>query len=249
MDKKTLVRYYRCVGIKAVGFDLDGTLYPAWLMYAFSAGIALRHPFLLRAFGSARVALRREETEKTGENREKEDAVFGDFKERQASAVARNLASAPADLSRKIDRVIYTTIEDGFRHIKPYKGVLGCLETLRGSGFRLGLLSDLPPGRKIELMGLSPFFDAVLCSESYGALKPSVRPFLALAERLGARPEEVLYVGNNYEYDIVGARRAGMKTALIGGRRGRDADFSFVRWEDLSAWIVRKSSDSSLLPS
>ncbi len=248
MDKPSLVRYYLGVGIKAVGFDLDGTLYPAWLMYAFSAGIALRHPFLLRAFGSARLALRREETEKTGENRERKDAVFGNFKERQASVVAGNLASVPVDLSRKIDGAIYTAIEDGFRHIKPYKGVPRCLETLRGSGFRLGLLSDLPPERKIELMGLSPFFDAVLCSESYGALKPSIRPFLALAERLGARPEEMLYVGNNYKYDIVGAKKAGMKTAIIGGRRGRDADFSFVRWEDLSAWIVRKSPESSPPP-
>ena len=243
MDKWTLARYYMGVGIKAVGFDLDGTLYPAWLMYAFSAGIAFRHPFLLWAFGTARVALRREEREKTGGNGEKKDAAFENFRERQASVVAGNLASAPTDLSRTIDIAIYRTIEDGFRHIKPYKGALGCLKTLRGAGFRLGLLSDLPPGRKIELMGLGSFFDVALCSESYGALKPSVRPFLALAERLETKPEEVLYVGNNYEYDIVGAKKAGMKTALIGGRGGRDADFSFLRWEDLSAWIAKTSSE------
>ncbi|HWP68982.1 MAG TPA: HAD family hydrolase, partial [Rectinemataceae bacterium] len=145
-----------------------------------------------------------------------------------------------------IDDIVYSAIENKFRHIKPYKGALRCLETLRASGFRLGLLSDLPPVRKIEFMGMSQFFDVVLCSERFGALKPALRPFSALAEGLGQRPEEILYVGNKYEYDVVGARMAGMKTALIGrGKKGCNPDFSFLRWEDLVHWIIKESSGSS----
>jgi len=243
MDKIHRVRYYKCVGIKAVGFDLDGTLYPGWLMYLYSAGIGVRHPLLLRAFGSARRAMRFGEGVKPAGNGKDDEDSLQDFKTGQASIVAKCLAADPGRTAQAIDDIVYSAIEDKFKYIKPYRGVPRCLETLHDSGLRLGLLSDLPPFRKIELMGLRPYFDTVLCSERSGALKPSSRPFSALAEGLGVRPEEILYVGNKYEYDIVGARKAGMKTALIGlGKKSRDSDFSFVRWDDLTNWVLRESA-------
>jgi putative hydrolase of the HAD superfamily len=243
MDKIHRVRYYKCVVIKAVGFDLDGTLYPGWLMYLYSAGIGLRHPRLLRAFGSARRAIRFGEGKKPEDRSKDDEDVLRNFRTAQASIVAKSLSSDPGRTARAIDEIVYSAIENKFRHIKPYGGVPLCLRTLRASGLRLGLLSDLPPFRKIELMGLRPYFDTVLCSEHSGALKPSPLPFSALAEGLRVRPEEILYVGNKYEYDIVGARMAGMKTALIGfGKKGQDPDFSFLRWEDLTDWVLRESA-------
>jgi putative hydrolase of the HAD superfamily len=55
----------------------------------------------------------------------------------------------------------------------------------------------------------------VFCSERTGALKPSAHPFLELSAALGCPPDRVLYVGNHLVYDVEGAGRAGMKTALI----------------------------------
>lgn len=243
MDKIRRVRYYKCVVIKAVGFDLDGTLYPGWLMYLYSAGIGVRHPLLLRAFGSARRAMRFGEVTKPADGSKDAEDSLRDFKTDQALIVAKSLSADPGRTAQAIDDIVYSDIESKFKYIKPYGGVLRCLETLRASGLRLGLLSDLPPFKKIELMGLLPYFDTVLCSEHSGALKPSPRPFSALAEGLRVRPEEILYVGNKYEYDIVGARMAGMRTALIGiGKKSRDSDFSFVRWEDLTKWVLREST-------
>jgi hypothetical protein len=43
---------------KPLGFDLDGTLYPAWKMYGASAGLAFRYGTFLRAFAKARKILR-----------------------------------------------------------------------------------------------------------------------------------------------------------------------------------------------
>lgn len=222
------------MGIKAVGFDLDGTLYPAWQMYAVSADIGIRHPIFLHAFGRVRRALRAPGAL---------DGIVasGAFRAFQASLVAERLGADRTATAAAIDKIIYTAIEEKFRHIRPFGGAALCLETLRGSGLKLGLLSDLPPLRKMELLGFRGYFDFVLCSEDFGALKPDPRPFSALAARFGLDPDSILYVGNKRRYDIEGARAAGMKTALIG--RGKDplADFTFLRWEDLTRWVLAQA--------
>ena len=48
-----------------------------------------------------------------------------------------------------------------------------------------------------------------------GFEKPDPRIFQAALEPLGIAPEGVLYVGDIYEVDVVGARRAGMDVVLL----------------------------------
>jgi len=45
--------------------------------------------------------------------------------------------------------------------------------------------------------------------------KPNAGIFLYSLEQLEARPEETLYVGDNYYADVLGARRAGLHTLLV----------------------------------
>ena len=47
--------------------------------------------------------------------------------------------------------------------------------------------------------------------ESFGAQKPAARPFREIAGALGARPEEVLVIGDREETDGIGAFKAGMR--------------------------------------
>ena len=70
-------------------------------------------------------------------------------------------------------------------------------------------------------MGIAGFWDAALCSEEIGALKPDRRPFDRLAAALGCGPERILYVGNSRGYDVLGAKRAGMQAALVTGFRAK----------------------------
>lgn len=226
-----MVRYYTNVGIKAVGFDLDGTLYPAWLMYAISADIGIRHPRLLRAYSTARRVMRSKEFSAGADPSEP-------FKARQASIIARSLGADPKTVARAIDTTIYAVIENRFCLIRPFKGAAACLGSLREAGLKLGLLSDLPPEKKISLMGLNGFFDSMLCSEDFGALKPDPRPFTALAQALATAPETILYVGNNKEYDILGAKAAGMQTAQVSRRKNPAADFTFQAWDELRDWVL-----------
>lgn len=240
------------MGIKAVGFDLDGTLYPAWLMYAVSADLGIRHPRLLGAYGAARKAMRVQKATAIGDTLDastagsppcREQIPSQVFKANQASFVARKLGRDPAEIAHIIDEIIYSTIERRFGLIRPFHGVEACLKALRTSGFLLGLLSDLPPARKIELLGFKGYFDIILCSEDYGSLKPDPRPFSALCAGFKLEPESILYVGNKNEYDVAGAKSVGMKTALIGRRGGApEADFTFRDWGELTRWILAQAT-------
>lgn len=229
------------VVIKAVGFDLDGTLYPGKLMYLFSADLALRHPALLSAYGKARRALHAEARLDMAAAAAAAPDPSRPFRARQAALIAASLGIGEAEAARAVDQVIYAAMAERFRFIKPFSGVLPCIEALRKSGLRLGLLSDLPPPRKTELLGLEGRFDTLLCSEDSGALKPSRKPFLALAEALGVEPRSILYVGNKREFDIEGARAAGMMSALMGRGDVPEADFVFHRWDALAKWILERS--------
>ena len=91
------------------------------------------------------------------------------------------------------------------------------LGRLRAAGLRLGVVSN-SDGRveqALQEAGLRDYFDVVIDSSLVGIEKPDPRIFLAALEALGVRPDEVLYVGDLYEVDVVGARAAGIEAVLL----------------------------------
>jgi putative hydrolase of the HAD superfamily len=154
----------------------------------------------------------------------------------------------PESAKEKINRLIYRGWEEHFARIKPFPHAAEVLGSLKASGFRLGLLSDFPPRRKLELLGFGGLFDVVFSTEEFGALKPDPEPFKKLASAMGLLPREILYVGNNPRYDIIGAKKAGMKTALLrrgilstgfaGGPGARLADFTFRNYRQLPEYVI-----------
>ena len=55
----------------------------------------------------------------------------------------------------------------------------------------------------------------VLSSEQAQAYKPHPRPFLQVAEQLGAEPAQCAYVGDSQFDDVLGASRVGMTTIWV----------------------------------
>jgi putative hydrolase of the HAD superfamily len=97
-------------------------------------------------------------------------------------------------------------------------GALETLETLRARGYRTAVISNAD-GRVrglLEEAGLTPHLEFVVDSAEVGLEKPDPRIFHAATERLGLAPAACLYVGDIYEIDVVGARRAGLEPVLIG---------------------------------
>jgi putative hydrolase of the HAD superfamily len=218
----------------ALAFDLDGTLYPNRRFYIRILPFVLKEQRHLRAFGRARNRLRAEQGK---------EEVFS-FYQRQARYMAEILGTAPEPLAEKTERLIYRGWEPVFKNIRLFPHVVETLEALRENGVKLGLLSDFPPLTKLENLGLSGFWDTVLCSEEIGRLKPDPLPFRELAGRMGFSPEEILYVGNSFSYDVLGAKKSGMKAAWIRSRlkvprgRGERADFVFHDYRQLHDYVL-----------
>ncbi len=112
--------------------------------------------------------------------------------------------------------VAYRRIKNSF--LEPYPRVLPTLIELRRRGFKLGIVSDAPrmsAWLRIASMGLTEFFDFVITRDDVsGEEKPSMLPFRAAIKKLGVKPEEIVFVGDNPERDILGAKKAGMVTVL-----------------------------------
>jgi putative hydrolase of the HAD superfamily len=103
---------------------------------------------------------------------------------------------------------------------------VGVLDELRRRGLILGVVSNAD-GRiegDLERRGLSPYFETVVDSHVVGVEKPDARIFEIALERMGARADEALYVGDVFAIDVMGARRAGLDAVLLdtlGGYRGK----------------------------
>ena len=69
---------------------------------------------------------------------------------------------------------------------------------------------------EMAMLGLRPFFNHCILSSRMGFKKPDVRLFKIAMGKLMAKPEESVYIGDNPQKDMVGAKMAGMKFILFG---------------------------------
>ncbi|MDP3178964.1 MAG: HAD family hydrolase [Spirochaetaceae bacterium] len=225
----------------AVAFDLDGTLYPPFALYRQAWPIILASARRFIAFSAVRHELR--ERAKSDDYRRAMTAS-GDasartaFLKYQAKMTAERLGEGPAAIEAFLEARYYRGVDEVFARLEPYRGMAQTLTALREGGLRLALLSDFPPRRKLELLGLSGYFEAALCSEDTGFLKPAAEPFAALAAALGLPADRILYVGNSRAYDIAGAKAAGMGAALRGRATSPDADLRFADWRVLKDFAL-----------
>ena len=92
------------------------------------------------------------------------------------------------------------------------------LESL-SSRFRLVAVTN--GNAKLERIGIDGFFHAVVSARSAGAAKPARPIFDAAVSVGGAAAHETLHVGDHPEFDVHGARMAGLKTAWL-NRNGHE---------------------------
>jgi putative hydrolase of the HAD superfamily len=90
------------------------------------------------------------------------------------------------------------------------KDVLDLIRRLHGP-YKLAVLSNSPPGlvRWLTDWGILELFDVVFCSGDEGVMKPDPRAFQMTLERLGAKPEEAVFIDDTMEH-VEAARRLGL---------------------------------------
>ncbi|GII76325.1 haloacid dehalogenase [Sphaerisporangium rufum] len=112
----------------------------------------------------------------------------------------------PAGLRENFDAAdLYPDVRDG-------------LAALRAAGYQIVVAGNQPPQAYDALVAMDLPVDAVHTSAGWGVSKPRAEFFAKVAAVTGRPPGEILYVGDRLDNDVLPARAAGMRTALI--RRG-----------------------------
>lgn len=196
-------------GIKAVCFDIDGTLYPKWETDWILFKTSFLHlPFALR-YLKMRDTIRRED------GYDDFPLITADeFKMRELEIMYPRKNKSLEWFKEKEKRVFHDRWEKEFLSIRMYDGMASFLSDL-AKVVPVALLSDFPIGSKLKALRIEGVASYVISSEDIGRLKPSKLPFRLLYEHFDLRPEEVLYVGDSERKDVLGSKKAGMKSLLI----------------------------------
>jgi HAD superfamily hydrolase (TIGR01549 family) len=120
-----------------------------------------------------------------------------------------------------------------------YSCVPETLQALKQAGFTLGMVSNRsnPCQEECQQLGLLGYFDFVYVAAEVGAWKPDPRIFDRALELSSSLPERVVYVGDNYYADIIGARAAGLQPVLL------DPRGLFPEASDLKIHTIREFGD------
>ena len=98
-----------------------------------------------------------------------------------------------------------------------FDDVVPALTHLKELGLILGLISnvdrDITP--LYQQLGLPNWLQLIVTSQEVGFTKPHPKIFQAALKQAGVKPSEAIYVGDQYQYDIVGANEAGMRGILL----------------------------------
>lgn len=95
-----------------------------------------------------------------------------------------------------------------------FDDALDFLEYAKSEGYSLVLVSNATPkGKEVfEKLGLKKYFDLTVFSFEVGLVKPNPKIFSLIVKNMG---KPLLHVGDIYEMDILGAKRAGIKAVLL----------------------------------
>ncbi|MGE3276393.1 MAG: HAD family hydrolase [Vicinamibacterales bacterium] len=209
---------------RAVIFDLDNTLYPE-RRFALSGFAAVARDVETRDGVRACEAYR---------------VLVGAYRSGHRASAFQRLVDAydlPADRIGEWVRVVRTHAP----RLRLARRTRRMLADLRAR-WRVGLVTNGLPEvqrRKVDALGLGPFFDHVGTPGLPGAGgKPDPEGFLAACQALGALPRRAVFVGDDFLVDVLGARNAGLKTIHFapGARpaaRAGAADAVVARLEDV----------------
>ena len=109
-----------------------------------------------------------------------------------------------------------------FKKMKLFNGVLDFLKKCRKNNIKVCLITDLTAKiqfEKINHLKIGKYLNFVVSSEEAGHDKPHQDIFKLALEKLELRPKDVILIGDDYEKDLAGGEKIGIKTILINSRK------------------------------
>lgn len=143
----------------------------------------------------------------------------------------------------KRDQVFWDAASPG----KPTEGIEQFLGFLKENGIRTGVISNISycgEALSQRIHGLLPdnAFEFIIATSEYLYRKPNRRIFELALEKAGLAADEVWYIGDQYECDIVGAKNAGIMPLWYIGAidmpyMERDDVLMVKNWKEVQAYL------------
>jgi 2-haloacid dehalogenase len=189
--------------IKAIVFDAYGTLYDVQSVAAVTDGAFPGH-------GNTITQLwRLKQLEYTWLR-----SLMGRYEDFRA-VTRDSLRYCLTTLGLQADAALVERIVDAYNTLSPYPEAIQALGQL--TQYRRAILSNGSPDMLDALVrhsGLDRYLEAVISVDAKQAYKPDPRAYELVQERLGVRPEEVVFVSSN-GFDVAGAKSFGFKVVRI----------------------------------
>lgn len=219
--------------INAVLFDLDGTLFDR---------ASVVHTFISRQYDRLNLQCDKEdylarfiELDKNGTVWK--DKVYTQLIEEFSLPFSMNALLA--------DYVMHFS-----EYVVPFPHLEQLLANLKAQGKKLAIVSNGIGQFQISIihaLGIEQYFDAILISEWEKLRKPDRRLFERACTKLGVSIEESLFVGDNPEVDIQGAKEAGLTTAWKqNGTQVVEADYIVDDLLDIETIIEKASNEQNI---
>jgi HAD superfamily hydrolase (TIGR01662 family) len=226
--------------IKAVFFDLDGTLRHSvpsggevFTDYVIKLGLHVAHEDRIRAmrwehlYWANSPDLRDDLIAHSGES----ENFWIEYSRRRLVALG-----APAEWAMAYAPKVSMHMGAEYKpeSVVP-EDVRRALIQLKQEGYIMAVLSnrDKPFQATLDTHNVSEFFDFSLAGGEVNTFKPDPGLFEHALERVKLTPQEAVYVGDNYFADVIGARRAGL-TPILYDRVGifPEADCAVIKTFD-----------------
>jgi FMN phosphatase YigB (HAD superfamily) len=223
------------LSIKAVLFDVDGTLYrqaPVRLRMGFEMVrffLETLSPMKLIRLLRSIFYFRRTREQLRGIGRPSRS-----LDKLQYSEPAGELGEEASRLRHTVSEWI---LRRPLRHVGKARrrGVGRFLRLLETRDIKAGAFSDYPVREKLKALSLDGHFSVALCAtdSEINAFKPHPAGFLRACEIWKLNPSEVLYIGDRPEVDAAGAQAAGMPCLIIGAKNGANGYCGVPSFDEL----------------
>jgi pyrophosphatase PpaX len=127
----------------------------------------------------------------------------------------RAFTEDPAEIAAMVETYRVHNAEHHDDRVLAYEGALEAVRAVAARGCKLAVVtskSRTVSRRGLEVCGFDGLFPTLIAAEDVTRHKPDPEPVRLALERLGARPEEAVFIGDS-PFDMESGRRAGVRTA------------------------------------
>lgn len=164
------------------------------------------------------------------------EALTGKISHREANAIWLEKLGLPKRLAKEFLDGDYNFWKIAMKDQSALE-VKETLRKLKSMGYKLAALSNdvrqnFLKKKVLSWPGVAKYLDAVYTSHSIGHAKPEKEAYLHVVRQFMAKPRETIFVGHE-DYEIEGAKKAGLKVVCFRSSSHPLADFHIRRFSEI----------------